>query len=71
VLTDRLHDLPVPAVFPLHVYGDQRMCRGYQQQDVENQAENQAKHDQNRLKIAENGCPFSSSPNGGNRAART
>src|SRR6185437_4492837 len=41
VLTDRLHHLAVPAVLPLHVNHDQRVRRGHQQQDMENQPENQ------------------------------
>src|SRR6476619_2781815 len=49
VLADRLHHLAVPAVLPLHVNRDQRMRRGHQQQDVENQPENQAKYDQDQV----------------------
>ena len=36
-------------VFPLHVNGNERMRRGHQQQNVENQAEIQAKHDQDEV----------------------
>src|SRR5512138_1043581 len=49
VLADRRHHLAVPTVLPLHVDRDQSMRRGHQQQDVENQPENQAKHDQQQI----------------------
>src|SRR5258708_4384975 len=49
VLADRLDHLPVPAVLPLHMHRNDRMRRGHQQQDVENQPENRAKHDQDQV----------------------
>jgi hypothetical protein len=59
---DRLNHLPVPSVFPLHVNGDQRVRRGYQQQNVENQAENKAKHDQNEIEDCRKRLPVQQQP---------
>ena len=49
VLPDRRHHLPVPALLALHVHRDHRVRRRHQQQDVENQPENRAKHDQEQI----------------------
>src|SRR5216684_5427842 len=49
VLADRLHHLPMPALFPFHMYRDHCMRRGHQQQDVKNQPENHAKRNQEQV----------------------
>src|SRR4051812_10836153 len=62
VLADRRDHLAVPAVLPLHVDRDQRMRRGHQQQDMENQAENQAKHDQDQVEDRRKRLPVQQQP---------
>src|SRR5215212_1929836 len=62
VLADRLYHLAVPPVLPLHVNRDQRMRRGHQQQDVENQPENQAKHDQDQVEDRRKRLPVQQQP---------
>jgi hypothetical protein len=49
VLPDRLHHLAVTALLPFHMNQDDRMRRRRQQQNVENQPENRAKHDQDEI----------------------
>src|ERR1700730_12799320 len=48
VPADRLHHLPMPALFPFHMNRDHRMRRRHQRQDVENQPENHAKDDRDQ-----------------------
>jgi hypothetical protein len=71
VLADRLDHFPMPALFPFHMNRDHRVRRWHQQQDVKNQPKMTQKTIRIRLKIAEKGCPFSSRPSGGSKAART
>ena len=62
VLADRLHHLPVPALLAFHVNRDHRMGRGHQQQDVENQPENQTKHDQDQVEDRRKRLPVHQQP---------
>src|SRR5260370_891734 len=62
VPADRLHHLPVPAVFSLHVDRDHRVRRGHQQQDVENQPEKRAKHHQDQVEDRRKGLPVQEQP---------
>src|SRR3954467_205126 len=49
VPADRVHDFAVHPLLALHMHRNQRMRRGHQQQNMENQPENQAKHDQDEV----------------------
>src|SRR5260370_32705634 len=49
VLADRVYYLAVPALFPLHVNRDDRVRRRHQQENVKNQPEDHAKHDQDQV----------------------
>jgi len=71
VLADRLHHLPMPALFPFHMDRDHRMRRGHQQQDVKNQPENHAKHDQEQVENRRKRLPFSNNPSGGSSTDTT
>jgi len=52
----------VPALFPLHVDRDYRMRRRHQPQDVKNQPENRAKHDQDQIENRRKGLPVQKQP---------
>jgi len=63
VPADRLHHLPVHALFPFHMNGDQRVRRWHQQQDVKKTARKSRKRQSgNRLKIAEKRLPVHEQP---------
>jgi len=57
VLAYRLHHFPVTPLLPLHVNRDQRMRRWHQEQNVKNQPEKQAKHDQEEVEERRKGLP--------------
>ena len=69
VLADRLNHLAVPAVLPSHVNRNQRMRRRHQQQDMKNQPENQAKHDQDQVEDRRKRLPVEEQPERPNKAA--
>src|SRR6476660_4834824 len=52
----------MPTVLPPHVDRDQRMRRGHQQQHMENQSENQAKHDQDQVEDRRKRLPVQQQP---------
>src|SRR6478735_486116 len=62
MLADRLHHLPVPALFPLHMDRDHRMRRRRQPQDVKNQPQNRAKHDQDQIENRRKRLPVQEQP---------
>src|ERR1700736_4694298 len=62
VPADRLHHFPVPPLFPFHMDRDHRMGRGHQQQDVKNQPENPAKHDQDQVEDRRKRLPVQEQP---------
>jgi hypothetical protein len=62
VLADRLDDLPMPPLLPLHVHGDDGMGGRHQQQDVEHQAENNTKHDQDEVQHCRKRLPVQQQP---------
>src|SRR6202163_1706084 len=62
VPADRLHHFPVPPLFPFHMDRDHRMGRGHQQQDVKNQPENRAKHDQDQVEDRRKRLPVQEQP---------
>jgi hypothetical protein len=70
VALDGIHDLTMLAVLTLHVHGDDGVDRGHEEQQREEQPEENARMMISRLRMAENGCPLSSSPSGGTNAAR-
>ena len=72
VALDRVDDLAVLAVLALHVHGDDAVDRRHQEQHrrKNRMPKMRQKTISTTLKIAENGCPLSSRPSGGSRAAR-
>jgi hypothetical protein len=46
---DRIHQLSVPAVLAFHVHGDDGVQRRNQQQHVEDQSEDKARHDEDEV----------------------
>lgn len=62
MLADRLHHLPVPALFPFHMNRDYGVRRGHQQQDVKKQPENHAKYDQDQIENRRKRLPVQKQP---------
>ena len=62
MLADRLHHLAMAALLPLHMDRDHGMGRRDQEQDMENQPENRAKHDQNEVEDRRKRLPIEEQP---------
>ena len=62
MLADRLDHFPMPALFPFHMNRDHRVRRWHQQQDVKNQPENRAKHDQDQIEDRRERLPVQEQP---------
>src|SRR5215208_5101145 len=60
--SNRSPSVGLTAVVPLHMDRNQRMRRGHQQQDMENQPENQAEHDQDQVEDRRKRLPVQEQP---------
>ncbi len=49
MLANCLHHLTVPALFSLRMHSNNRVRRRHQQQNMKDQPENRAKHDQDHI----------------------